>query len=121
MKDLVSRCPIEEVMQILSGRWPTLLIYYLKQGTKRFSDLRRDNPTISHRMLALELRKLEDAGIVSRTEFGGYPLRVEYDLTSAGRSLVPLLDALGDWWVSATADGGARDDDVRVSATTQQT
>ena len=104
MKDLVSRCPIEEVMQILSGRWPTLLIYYLKQGTKRFSDLRRDNPTISHRMLALELRKLEDAGIVARTEFDGYPLRVEYDLTSAGHALVPLIDALGEWW-STVAPG----------------
>lgn len=98
MKDLVSRCPIEEVMQILSGRWPTLLIYYLKPGTKRFSDLRRDNPTISHKMLALELRKLEDAGIVQRTQFSGYPLRVEYDLTAEGHSLVPLIDALGSWW-----------------------
>ena len=98
MKNLISRCPIEEVMQILSGRWPTLLIYYLQEGTKRFSDLRRDNPTISHKMLTFELRKLEDAGIVRRTEFGGYPLRVEYDLTSDGDRLVPLLDALGDWW-----------------------
>jgi DNA-binding HxlR family transcriptional regulator len=71
MKDLVSRCPIEEAMQVLSGRWPTLLIYYLKDGTKRFSDLRRDNPTISHKMLAFELRKLEEAGIVERTEFEG--------------------------------------------------
>ena len=100
MKNLVSRCPIEEVMQVLSGRWPTLLIYYLKVGTNRFSDLRRKNPTISHKMLALELRKLEDAGIVVRTEFDGYPLRVEYDLTSAGHKLVPLIDALGDWWES---------------------
>jgi len=104
MKYLVSRCPIEEVMQILSGRWPTLLIYYLKQCTKRFSDLRKDNPAISHRMLTLELRKLEDAGIVARTEFEGYPLRVEYDLTPAGLKLVPLLDALGSWW-DATAAG----------------
>ncbi|WP_201864685.1 winged helix-turn-helix transcriptional regulator [Microvirga soli] len=98
MKKLVSRCPIEEVMQVLSGRWPTLLIYYLKDGTKRFSDLRRDNPTISHKMLTFELRKLEDAGVVTRTEFGGYPLRVEYDLTPAGLRLVPLIDALGEWW-----------------------
>ncbi|ALA19045.1 MULTISPECIES: helix-turn-helix domain-containing protein [Chelatococcus] len=108
MKDLVSRCPIEEVMQVLSGRWPTLLIYYLKDGTKRFSDLRRDNPTISHKMLAFELRKLEAAGIVQRTEFGGYPLRVEYDLTPAGERIVPLIDALGDWWeeaAGAEADG----------------
>lgn len=107
MKSLVSRCPIEEVMQILSGRWPTLLIYYLKQGTKRFSDLRRDNPTISHKMLTLELRKLEDAGIVERTEFGGYSLRVEYQLTPAGHRLVPLIDALGEWW-EATSDPGAQ-------------
>src|SRR5690606_36389190 len=98
MKDLVSRCPIEEVMQVLSGRWPTLLIYYLRDATKRFSDLRRDNPTISHRMLTLELRRLEEAGIVQRTEFEGYPRRVEYELTPAGKELVPLIDALGDWW-----------------------
>lgn len=87
-------------MQVLSGRWPTLLIYYLKEGTKRFSDLRRDNPTISHKMLALELRKLEDAGIVQRAEFEGYPLRVEYDLTPSGHALVPLIDALGEWWAA---------------------
>jgi len=108
MKNLVSRCPIEEVMQILSGRWPTLLIYYLQEGTKRFSDLRRDNPTISHKMLTLELRKLEDAGIVRRTEFDGYPLRVEYDLTPAGKRLVPLIDALGDWWESTEGDVGEK-------------
>jgi DNA-binding HxlR family transcriptional regulator len=67
MKDVVSHCPIEEAMRLLSGCWPTLLVYYLKEGTKRFSDLRRDNPTISHRMLTLELRKLEEAGVVRRT------------------------------------------------------
>ena len=108
MKDLVSRCPIEEMMQVLSGRWPGLLIYYLKGGTKRFNDLRRDNPTISHKMLTLELRKLEDAGIVQRTEFEGYPLRVEYDLTPAGLKLVPLLDALGEWWVATEGIGAAQ-------------
>jgi DNA-binding HxlR family transcriptional regulator len=107
MKDLVSRCPIEEVMQVLSGRWPTLLIYYLKNGAKRFSDLRRDNPTISHKMLIFELRKLEDAGIVQRTEFEGYPLRVEYELTPAGHKVVPLIDAPADWW-EASQGGGAQ-------------
>ena len=98
MKQAVSRCPIEEAMLVLSGRWPTLLLYYLKDGTKRFGELRRDNPTLSHRMLTLELRKLEASGIVRRTAHGGYPLRVDYDLTEAGLKLVPLIDALGDWW-----------------------
>jgi DNA-binding HxlR family transcriptional regulator len=112
MKDLVTYCPIEEVMQVLSGRWPTLLIYYLQQGTKRFADLRRDTPSISNKMLTLELRKLESAGIVQRTQFGGYPLRVEYDLTPAGRALVPLVSALGDWWerTNRAADGKGEDE-----------
>jgi DNA-binding HxlR family transcriptional regulator len=100
MLTAVSKCPIAEVMLVLSGRWPTLLLYYLKDGAKRFSDLQRDNPTISHRMLRLELLKLEEAGIVSRTAHPGYPLRVDYTLTEAGQRLVPLVDALGDWWVT---------------------
>lgn len=104
MKDVVSRCPIEEAMRVLSGRWPTLLLYYLQDGTKRFSDLRRDNPTVSARMLSLELRKLEAAGVVRRTDHPGYPRRVDYDLTAAGLKLVPLIDALGGWWVDTEAD-----------------
>jgi DNA-binding HxlR family transcriptional regulator len=104
MKDVVSRCPIEEVMRVLSGRWPTLLLYYLKDGTKRFSDLKRDNPTVSHRMLTLELRKLEQAGIVRRTDHEGYPRRVDYHLTSSGLKLVPLIDTLGDWWDQTELD-----------------
>jgi len=121
MKDLVSRCPIEEVMQVLSGRWPTLLIYYLKDGTKRFSDLRRDNPTISHKMLTFELRKLEDAGIVRRTEYAGYPRRVEYSLTPAGEKLVPLIDALGDWWEANAGGDGAEDAACRDAADSDST
>ncbi|WP_186418915.1 helix-turn-helix domain-containing protein [Bosea sp. CS1GBMeth4] len=98
MKDVVSDCAIESVMRVLSGRWPTLLLYYLKDGSKRFGELRRDNPTVSHRMLTLELRKLEAAGIVRRIDHEGYPRRVDYTLTPAGFRLVPLIDALGDWW-----------------------
>ncbi|MET0534819.1 MAG: helix-turn-helix domain-containing protein [Steroidobacter sp.] len=104
MKATISRCPIEEAMMLLSGRWPALLIYYLKDGTKRFSDLRRDNPTISHRMLTLELRKLETAGVVCRKAYSGYPLRVDYALTPSGQKLLPLIDAIGDWWEQTEAD-----------------
>lgn len=104
MKDVVSDCSIESVMRVLSGRWPTLLLYYLKDGTKRFNELRRDNPTVSHRMLALELRKLEAAGIVRRIDHDGYPRRVDYELTAAGLRLVPLIDALGDWWEEVEAE-----------------
>lgn len=112
MKDIVSHCPIEEAMQVLSGRWPTLLLYYLKDGKKRFSELRRDNPTVSHRILTLELRKLEDAGIVRRTAYEGYPLRVEYSLTPFGLRSVPLIDAIGNWWEDRPVK---RDDNMSFS------
>ena len=100
MKDAVSDCPIEAAMQVLGGRWRTLLIYYLKDGPKRFGELRRDNPGISHRMLTLGLRELEMAGVVTRTVYPEVPPKVEYALTEAGHQLMPVIDALGDWWES---------------------
>lgn len=103
MKTAVSECPIEGAMVLLSGRWPTLLLYYLQDDTKRFSELQRDNPAISHRMLTVELRKLEMAGIVHRTAFEGYPSRVDYALTPAGLKLIPLIDALGRWWTDTAS------------------
>jgi DNA-binding HxlR family transcriptional regulator len=63
VRDVVSACPIEEAMTLLSGRWPTLILYYLSRGSMRFSDLRRANPTISHRMLSHHLRRLEAGSI----------------------------------------------------------
>ena len=105
MQTLVSNCPIEDVMRALSGRWPGLLLYYLKDGTKRFSDLRRDNPTVSHRILAMELRKLEAVGLVMRTAFPGYP-------SPAGAQVLPLIEGLADWW---EASGPERAKQARVA------
>ena len=111
MKNAVSSCPIEEAMVVLSGRWPTLILYYLKGGAQRFSELQRNNPTVSHRILALQLNKLVKAGLVDRNEQPGYPRHVEYSLTSDGAQLLPLIDAIGDWWEGRSTIGveGNRD------------
>lgn len=85
-------------MRLLSGRWRTLLVYYLMDGKKRFAQLRRDNPKISHRILTHELRALESAGVITRTVMPGKIAHVEYELTEGGRKLVPLINALGDWY-----------------------
>jgi DNA-binding HxlR family transcriptional regulator len=98
MKTAVSGCPIEDAMRLLSGRWRTLLVYYLIDGKKRFAQLRRDNPKISHRILTHELRALESAGVITRTVVPGKIAHVEYELTEGGRKLVPLINALGDWY-----------------------
>lgn len=88
MKNFVSVYPIEDATRLLGGRWRTLLIYSLIDGPKRFSDLRRDNPKISQRMLTLNLRELEQAGVVSRTVHPGVPPCVHYELNPSGRKLV---------------------------------
>ena len=98
MKDTVSGCPIEGAMRLPSGRWRTLLVYHLIEGKKRFAQLRRDNPKISHRILTLELRTLEESGVIWRTVIPGRILHVEYELTDSGRKLIPLINALGDWF-----------------------
>ncbi len=103
MLDRVSECPIEGAMVLLSGRWRALILYYLSKGPMRFNALRRANAGISQQMLTRELRALEDAGVISRTAFPEVPPRVEYALTEAGERLMPVIDALGDWW-SQTQD-----------------
>jgi DNA-binding HxlR family transcriptional regulator len=116
MKDTVSGCPIEDAMRLLSGRWRTLLVYYLIDGKKRFAQLRRDNPKISHRILTLELRVLEEAGVVTRTVIPGRVAHVEYELTEAGRKLVPLINALGDWYQQLQAHLATSQTKLRIAS-----
>lgn len=107
MQQRVSDCPIEGAMVLLSGRWRALILYYLSQGPMRFNALRRANAGISQQMLTRELRALEDAGVISRTIYPEVPPRVEYALTDAGRRLMPVIDALGDWWEHTQAGRAA--------------
>jgi DNA-binding HxlR family transcriptional regulator len=83
-------------MRLLGGRWRIVLVYYLLDGPKRFSDLRRAMPRISQRMLTLDLRALEEAGLVNRTVYPEVPVRVEYELTTEGQRLRALVDVLGE-------------------------
>lgn len=96
MKESVSGCPLEEAMRILGGRWRIVLVYYLLDGPMRFSDLRRAMPNISQRMLTLDLRALEQAGLVTRTIYPEVPPKVEYSLTDEGRRLKALVDLMGE-------------------------
>lgn len=94
MKESVSGCPLEDAMRLLGGRWRIVLVYYLLEGPKRFSELRRLMPRISQRMLTLDLRALEEAGLVQRTVYPEVPVRVEYALTEEGQALHELVEVL---------------------------
>lgn len=97
MKRSATGCSVEEAMRLLGGRWRLLLVSYLLGGPKRFNDLRRDVPGISQRMLTLDLRALEQVGLVQRTVFAEVPVRVEYQLTENGQRLRAVVGVMRDF------------------------
>jgi DNA-binding HxlR family transcriptional regulator len=94
---IISVDPLERALRIIGGRWRLMLVYFLLYGPRRFSDLEKDVPKISQRMLALDLRRLEQAGIVSREVLNEFPVKIEYRLTGTGLALRPIVTALYEW------------------------
>lgn len=89
---------LESIFKLLKGRWKLLIIFHLFDGkVQRFSDLESQIPGISQKMLAQQLRELENDGIVSRKIYPEVPPKVDYRMTSWGQDLCPALDALLKW------------------------
>jgi DNA-binding HxlR family transcriptional regulator len=98
-----SSCRAREVLDRVGDKWSVLVITKLGEGTRRFSELKRDIHFITQRMLTVTLRGLERDGLVSRTVYPVYPARVEYSLTPMGESLLDTLHALLAWSVDHVA------------------
>ncbi len=90
-------CPLRDVLNRVGDKWSVLVVVLLKDGRLRFSDLRRSIEGISQRMLTHTLRQLERDGLVERTVYPSVPVRVEYELTALGRTLIEPLAALAQW------------------------
>lgn len=99
MKRLNSKsgCAVEVTLSVMGGTWKPIILFHLLHGKKRFGELGRSIGGITQRMLTLQLRELEEAGIVARTVYAEVPPRVDYDLTELGRSLQPVLIAMRNW------------------------
>jgi DNA-binding HxlR family transcriptional regulator len=97
MKDCSSDCPVSVTLKVIGGKWKLPLLWYLREGKKRYSELQRMIGGITPKMLAQQLRELEHDGIVLRTVFPVVPPRVEYSLTPYGKTLHPILAQLGEW------------------------
>lgn len=96
-KNRTYRCSVEATVEIAGGRWKPLVLHYLLGGTKRFGELQRLIGGVTQRSLTLQLRQLEEHGIVRREVFAEVPPRVEYSLTDMGRTLTPVVEAMKRW------------------------
>ena len=100
-KNDLNSCPLSYTFSVIGGKWKPFIIWYLFKAlpnTCRFGELKREIPwDISQKMFSQQLRELETAGIISRTEYDERPPRVEYTLTEAGKLLAPGVVFLRDW------------------------
>lgn len=97
-------CPTRRILDRIGDRWTVLIVGALWDGSARFSELRRRIEGISQKMLTQTLRGLERDGIVRRTVHPEVPVRVEYTLTEAGRTLREPLRALQEWSIAHLDD-----------------
>ena len=90
-------CPTRSVLDRIGDKWTVLIVGSLRDGPQRFSQIRRTIEGISQKMLTQTLRDLERDGLVTRTVYPQVPIRVEYELTTLGHSLLTPLSVLESW------------------------
>ena len=90
-------CPVEVCTEVIGAKWKGKLLYILFTGTKRYGELRKLIPDTTQRMLTLQLRELEEDGIIERKVYAEVPSRVEYSISERGQSLKPVIDAMWHW------------------------
>jgi DNA-binding HxlR family transcriptional regulator len=90
-------CTVERALEVIDGKWTTLILRDLLGGTRRFGELRGSLSGISPKTLTDRLRDLERHGVLIRTVYPEIPPRVDYALTDKGRALGSVVDALAQW------------------------
>ena len=91
-------CCTSVTMGIIGGKWKSVILYHLIDGTLRYSELLKKIPHVTERTLSLQLKDLEIDGVIIREVFTSKPpLKVEYSLTDFGKTLIPLLKSIADW------------------------
>ncbi len=100
MNDLVfdaEHCPFARVSKVVQGKWTTVIIYLLSEGTLRFSEIKRKLPNVTEANLTKDLRLLESHGVIHREVYPVVPPKVEYSLTEMGKDFLPILVSLNEW------------------------
>ena len=90
-------CPVEAALDVIGGKWKTLILWALGEDTLRFNELQKKLFNVNTKMLTKQLRELEEDGVIKRTVYPQVPPRVEYKITDFGKTLIPILEALSAW------------------------
>lgn len=106
-------CALTECMAIIGGAWTTNVIWSLRAGPRRFSELRIDIPPVSPKVLTTRLRELEQRGVIVREVKPTSPPSVEYSLTPLGARLVPAIEAIVEVGHRLKTENGAQRADAR--------
>jgi DNA-binding HxlR family transcriptional regulator len=92
-----TKCPLTAALIAIGGKWSLICLYWLDSGTRRFNELRRLMPDISHKVLTATLRSLEHEGLITRTVYPEVPSRVEYSISDHGETVRPIIQAVRAW------------------------
>ncbi len=90
-------CGLDLIGEVLYGKWKIRLIWFINEGYKRPAALQRKIPEATRRVLNVQLKELEEHELVSKIIYPQMPPKVEYSLTDFGKTLIPVLSALGQW------------------------
>jgi DNA-binding HxlR family transcriptional regulator len=93
----IEECNVSIALDVIGGKWKPLILWTLKQGPHRFSELRRKLPGASQKVMTEQLRQLESSGILERRTLPGAGAHTEYRLSPYGITLRPALVALAEW------------------------
>lgn len=88
------RCPMVLVQDIVSGKWKILILWYLSYSKLRFTDIQKNLPKVSQKVLSRQLKSMEVDNIIDRKVYPVVPPKVEYSLTDTGRKLIPILEMM---------------------------
>lgn len=107
LKGKIYPCTVSLTMDLIGGKWKAVILYHLKDEPKRYSELRKEMPSVTEMTLSLQLKQLEKDSLVSRKVFGKKPpIKVVYNLTDFGKSFVPILEAITEWGNQVVSEKG---------------
>ncbi len=95
-------CSLALAMELIGGKWKSMVIYHLKDGAMRSNELQRTLKGVTNRMFTLAVRELEQSGLVERIAYPVVPPMVEYRLTAKGESVLPIILELAKWGIEVS-------------------